>query len=247
MPIYIPMYQRTDYWWDTCPCRIAAWAEDEQRIGELTQRFTQRQKDEQVNAASMRRIVHLTLETFEPQWLHSATPIEHPYAVATAWLTRILQAEQGDYRAVEAPPAALFFYSPGKGRGKTHLAAAITNAALAAGKRAAFTEEHAYLNDCWGKPFEARNEFLTWLGDHVWLSVLDDLGQRAKASAAVADAWYELVNRRWMQARWTIITSNKTPDELLAQGTINDATYSRLAQMTKQQIILFQGTDRRLR
>ncbi len=246
VPIYVPMYQRTEYWWADCPCRLAAIADDELQREALINRYDQRQKEEKMKDDSMRRIAHLTLDTFEPGWLNSETPAQHPYAVATAWLSRILPAPHGDYRTATLPPAALYLYSPGKGRGKTHLAAAITNAARDAGKRVAFVEEHAYLQARWGRPIGEAEQLTERLGEQAWLTVIDDLGQRAKAGASVADAWYALFNRRWMQARWTIITSNRTPDELVAQGTINEATYSRIAQMTNKEIITFHGVDQRL-
>jgi DNA replication protein DnaC len=55
-----------------------------------------------------------------------------------------------------------------------------------------------------------------------------------------------VINRRWLARRWTIVTSNYTLDELEAQGTIDDATASRLRQMTRGEYLYFDGEDQRL-
>lgn len=244
--LWLPWRGQTDYWWETCPCRIAAWAEDERRKESLTARYYEAQADEKLIAEGVRRMAHLTMEQFEPQLLTSDTATSHPCAVATTWFNRILALPHGNYRDEHCPPAALYFYSPGKGRGKTHLAAAVANLARQAGKSVAFVEEHAWLEARWGRPLAEVERMTIVPGERTWLTVIDDLGQRAKASDAVADAWYALFNRRSPLARWTIITSNRTPEELRGQGTINDATYSRLVQMIRKQIVLFRGMDRRL-
>ncbi len=247
VPISVPWRDRIDYWWATCPCQAAVWAEDERAQARMAAHYHQRHKEEQLAHENLRRIAHFTLDSFEPGLLTSDTREEHPYTIATTWFDRIWGHPHGNYRDPAAPPAALFFYSPGKGRGKSHLGAALANLAAAKGKRVAFVEEHAFLQARWGRPIAEAEQFTEYIGEQTWLTVIDDLGQRAKATPSVADAWYALFNRRSMQARWTIITSNLTPDELLAQGTINDATYSRLAQMIGLQIITFHGSDQRLR
>jgi len=79
-----------------------------------------------------------------------------------------------------------------------------------------------------------------------WLTVIDDLGQKERASDTLRDAWYNVINPRWLKRGWLICTSNWTPDELVERGTINAATYSRLVQMTHGKFLTFDGADQRL-
>jgi len=144
------------------------------------------------------------------------------------------------------PRACLYFYSPGKGRGKTHLAGALLNEALGRGRHVAFADEISYIEGYWAASFEAKAAISAEPGERAWLTVIDDLGQRESTSAGLRDAWYDVVNPRWLKRGWTIITSNWTPDELLDRGTINEATYSRIVQMTRGQLVTFNGTDQRL-
>ena len=88
------------------------------------------------------------------------------------------------------------------------------------------------------------------VGDQCWLTVIDDLGKsppnNPTRKSGAQTAWYDIVNRRYLKRGWTIITSNSTLEQLAEQGTINDATYSRLAQMTRRTMIVFIGADYRL-
>lgn len=161
------------------------------------------------------------------------------------WFGLILAAgAQADYSATL--PAALFLHSPGKGRGKTHIAAGAVHAARAAHKLAVFLEESSYLARRWGCAFEDVGQVVGVPGSRAWLTVIDDLGQRAKAGESVQNVWYEVINGRWLRRGWTIITSNWTLEELATRGTIGEATYSRLRQMTRGLTVRVGGADQRL-
>ncbi len=95
--------------------------------------------------------------------------------------------------------------------------------------------------------FEQIEALVSYPADAAWLTIIDGLGEREDPPASVANAWYEVLNPRWLRGGWTIITSNHTPDELVRNGTIGDATYSRLQQMTGGYIVVFVGSDARLR
>ncbi len=117
----------------------------------------------------------------------------------------------------------------------------------ARGKLVAFLEETSYLERRWSCPLTEIERLTALPGDHAWLTVIDDLGQRGKASEAMADAWYAVINRRWLKRGWTIFTSNRFPEELVDQGTINEATFSRLMQLIGMRMVFFNGEVRRLR
>jgi hypothetical protein len=168
-------------------------------------------------------------------------------AAARRWLGLIQpHIVAPSYHDPDAPRPCLYFYSPGKGRGKTHLAGAITNTARTANRLVAFADEMAYIERYWAASLEERAKLSALPGERAWLTVLDDLGQRESTGAGLRDAWYDVVNQRWLRRGWTIITSNWTPDELLSRGTINEATYSRIVQMTRGQLVTFVGSDQRL-
>lgn len=81
----------------------------------------------------------------------------------------------------------------------------------------------------------------------AWLTVFDDMGQRESTGAGLRDAWQDLINLRHGRRGWTVITSNWKPDQLVERGTISEATYSRIVQMTHGKIYTFEGLDQRLR
>jgi hypothetical protein len=205
----------------------------------------QGEADRLLRSCGLERITHLTLASFVPQYL-AGDEEAHPYHVATDWLAEIADLPEARYDVAESPVCALFFYCPGRGRGKTHLAAALALEARRRGKLAAFVEENSFLDRLGSCPFKDREEVLRTPGERAWLTVIDDLGQKEAPSDSVRNAWYGVINRRWLARGWTIITSNYTLDQLLARKTINEATYSRLMQMTRGSYVYFDGADRRL-
>lgn len=194
------------------------------------------------------RVKDFRIATFDRSWLRTDEAGDHPVDVVTRWLEGIRGNDVGDYH--RGAPVAMYFYSDGKGRGKTHLASALAWHAYDWGYLAAFIEETSYLSQYWAAPFEDRDRLQRLIGDRAWLTVIDDLGQTKPAKrdgeSGASKAWYDITNRRWLRRGWTIITSNRTLEELADQGTINEATYSRLYQMTRGQMVVFDGADYRL-
>lgn len=235
-------------WWSECHCLRTNRERAVQAQLEAEQ-YAKRDAQERIaKQLGLFRVRDLKLDTFDPTLLHADTPGEHPHAIAKRWLETIRGASEGDYRS--GPPPALYFYSKGKGRGKTHLAAGIAWQAYDWGYLAAFLEETSYLSRYWAEDFEERDSLQTLVGDRAWLTIIDDLGQTPPAKkggeSGSAKAWYDITNRRWLKRGWTIITSNHTLEDLEQQGTINEATYSRLYQMTRGQMVVFDGDDYRL-
>lgn len=230
---------RTVRYWTECQCLGAA----AQRSTDLTARSTGYQAQQRNGTPPARRdLAAFTLDSFDPTRLEGG---EKLVKAALRWLELIAPLPVApSYR--KDPRACLYFYSPGKGRGKTHLAAALMNAAIEQDRHTAFADEISYIESYWAATFETKALLSAEPGERAWLTVLDDLGQRESTSAGLRDAWYDVVNPRWLKRGWTIITSNWTPDELLKQGTINEATYSRIVQMTRGQLVTFNGTDQRL-
>lgn len=227
-------------YWSDCRCLSEALDRDA-KIAEAIPRLLAQQHG--ALTTDLSAIEHLPLDTFDKSKLQ-ATNGGNPHDVAVRWLSRIAESARADYH--DGPPAALYFYSPGKGRGKTHLAAGIALEARKLGKFVAWCDEISYVERYWAADLEEKARLSRLMGERAWLTVLDDLGQRENTPASLRDAWYDVVNPRWLERGWTIITSNRTLDELLGHGTINDATYSRLAQMTRSRILEFVGTDQRL-
>lgn len=191
------------------------------------------------------RIARFTLDQFDPHRLNPVADI-HPYTLTSAWLAAALDQERSDRD--RGPPALLWFYSPTKGTGKTHLASACYWEAQRIGKRVAFVEELSYLSRSWNMPFgEARELLIALPGELAWLTILDDLGRRdpGRSPASTQNAWNDIVSRRYLATKWTIVTSNYTPDELQQRGTLDDASVSRIYELSRGQIIVFDGVDQR--
>lgn len=188
----------------------------------------------------------LTLDTFHAEWM--ADPA--PYDEACAWLTDAIVAQVVcGYRT--GPPAALYFHGP-RGRGKTHLAIALLLLARASGHRIAILNEAKYLHQTRSVEFGPAFEHLVAEpGERAWLTVFDDIGKYKPTSEAdrarVQNAWYGVLDRRYNRRRWSILTSEKTLDQLVDQGTLDDALYSRLYEMTRGIELPFDGPDQRLR
>ncbi len=238
------------------------WARCHTREAAITARLRahdeeqQAQHEEQARTVYARRVRQsglgalngMTLQTFHRSWLTPSPDGTHPLDVVTAWLRDVVDyGGSANYRDVHSPPACLFLHSGGKGRGKTHLAAALGWQALALGKPVAFIEELSYLRRRQSCPFEEIDALVDLPAGVAWLTIIDDLGQYTNPPPSTANYWYEVLNPRWLHGAWTIITSNHTPDELLRNGTIGDATYSRLQQMTGGYLVDVVGSDARLR
>lgn len=236
----------TVYMWRPCDTCSARWEREDAAIAAGDAAARQAQAERELGDTGLKRIEQFTFDTFDASLLRSRNRSEHPALVARTWLQSIRDRPRGNLQDEQALATALYFYSPGKGRGKTHLAGAIANAAREYGKVVAFLEETSYLERRWSCHISEIEKLTAVPGDRAWLTVIDDLGQRGKATESVADAWYAVINRRWLNAGWTIFTSNLQPHELLEQGTINEATYSRLMHLIRKQVLFFAGDDQRL-
>jgi len=183
-----------------------------------------------------------TLDTFDPSRLTNGDKL---VAAGQRWLDQIGGLPFAD-RSYADPRCCLYFYSAGKGRGKTHLAAALALAARAADKAISIVDEISYAEQYWAADLEHKRDLALAPGQRAWLTVFDDLGSRENTPAGLRDFWYDLIGPRWLKRGWTIITSNWTLDELVARGTIDDRVYSRLNQMTGGKLVTFDGVDQRL-
>jgi hypothetical protein len=235
------------YIWRICEAQRAAWKVSDTHIAALDAEQRQANAERALGDPGLSRIAHLLLDSFDPDRLRVQFGCENPHTHLCDWLDAIRLLPSGDYH--RGPPVALHLYYAGKGTGKTHLAAGAALRARSWGKLAVFIEETSYLTRSWSVPFEEKERMVALPGDLAWLTVIDDLGQNApgRDPTAVQRTWYDVINRRWLRRGWSIITSNKTLDELMTQGTLSEAAYSRLHQMTRGEVVLMEGDDQRLR
>lgn len=235
-------------YWSDCTCVTTGLAEDQARRSQVAEYGRRRAADQLAEALGLKRVEQFQMESFDRDRL--ITPDgdgSHPLDIAKAWVDSLEGLEQSNFR--HGPPPALYFYSQGKGRGKTHLASAIAWEMYNRGFLTAFIEETSYLRSYWGAEWDQRDQYQKLLA-RVRLLVIDDLGQNKptikNGESGAAKAWYDIFNERWLGMGWNIITSNYTLEDLEQNGTISMATYSRIYQMTRGQMVLFDGTDYRL-
>ncbi len=237
---YVNAMGRSLRYWTECSCIVGA----VERSNARSAAAVELQADMRVPpvVSDVRAIQDFTLDTFDAARLVGGDKL---LGAGRAWLEKALTLPYAD-RSYDNPRCCLFFYSPGKGRGKTHLAGGIALAARAAGKLVAFTDEISFIERYWAASLEQRAQIAHLPAEQAWLTVFDDMGSRENTPAGVRDAWYDLIGPRWLKRGWTIITSNRTLDELVDHGTIDDRIYSRLYQMTQGKIVTFDGSDQRL-
>ena len=237
---YVNAVGRSLRYWTECACIVGAWGRAQERSAASVGFAAALRVAPTVS--DVRAIADFTLDTFDASRLAGGDKL---LRAAREWLDRALALPYAD-RSYDNPRACLYFYSPGKGRGKTHLAAGIALAARAVGKLVAFTDEISFLERYWAASLEERAQIAHLPAEQAWLTVFDDMGSRENTPPGVRDAWYDLIGPRWMRRGWTIITSNRTLDELVEHDTIDDRIYSRLYQMTQGKIVTFDGSDQRL-
>lgn len=124
------------------------------------------------------------------------------------------------------------------GVGKSHAAAAAVRPRFAAGTSLVFVPVGELLDSLdWRRPESAETmERLC----QVDLLVVDDLGTE-RANEWTGERLYLVVNRRWLDMRPTIITSNLEPRDLAE--AVGPRTYSRLAHDATSLVLT--GEDRR--
>mgnify|MGYP003441100852 FL=1 len=226
-------------YWSDCPC-IGQAAD---RAAQLAADSTRLQAAQRVEVVSDPiDISRFTFETFDPELLTNGVQLVN---IAAGWLEKVSPFHVAPSYD-EKPVACLYFHSPGKGRGKTHLAAAIVNEVRAHRRSAVLIDELDYIERYWAATMEAKAQ-MSDLPAKAWLTVFDDMGQRESTGPGLRDAWQDLVNPRWGRRGWSVITSNWTPDQLAENGTISGATYSRIVEMTHGKIYTFDGPDHRMR
>lgn len=240
-----------DTWhpWEPCACdaqrerrRVALEAEAAQRESEQRRR----ELAALLEGIGLDQVADMTLARFDPRRLRD-TDVPHPYPIAAEWLAEVMDRPRADYHDRSSPRAGLFFYSPADepGRGKTHLAAALGHEIARQHALVAFLHEHAFTGRAWALSFEAKETAFAVPGDRAWLTIVDDMGRRPPGDG-VRSVYDDLINRRWLARRWLIVTSNYLPDELRDRGTLTAAAHSRLMQMTRGEVVFFDGDDQRL-
>lgn len=237
----------TFFVWNVCQATQHAWDTSDSRIVKMDAEKRQAAAEQALGDPGLARIARFTLATFDPDRLRVQLGYENPHGRVLDWLHSIRDLPFGNYH--HGPPVALHLYYPGKGTGKTHLAAGAALATRAMGKLAVFIEEVSYLERCWAADFADKERLSMLPGEQAYLTVIDDLGQNrpGRDPTGVQKVWYNVINRRWSKCGWTIITSNKTLEELMDQGTLSEAAYSRLYQMTRGEVVLMDADDQRLR
>lgn len=235
--------------WNVCQAMQQRWDAGDAQIAKSKEQFWKRQSEAEtfMGTPGLEQIARFQLTDFDPDRLQVTLGNENPYHAVLDWLAAIRDLAHGDYHS--GPPVALHLYFSGKGTGKTHLAAGAALAARAMGKLTVFIEEVSYMERAWAADFAAKERLSMLPGESSWLTVIDDLGQKrpGRDPVGIQNAWYNVINRRWLKAGWTIITSNQTLEELLDQGTLSEAAYSRLYQMTRGEVLLMEAPDQRLR
>ena len=237
------------YVWRLCEKLRMAWSARDAATARRDAETRQADAERALGDPGLARIAHLKLETYNPDLLRVRFGHENPHGLVCDWLEKIRASAEGDYH--RGPPVALYLYFPGKGTGKTHLAAGAVNRARGWGRLSVFVEEASYISHAWSAPLKDREQLAALPGDLAWLTAIDDMGQLPPRASddtnGIEKLWYDVINRRWLRRRWTIFTSNRTPEELYEQATINDATLSRLLQMTRGEVVLVEGDDQRRR
>lgn len=227
-------------YWSDCSC----WLAECDRIAARNSSAQDHASDYRADPilSDVRAYQGFTFDSFDSSRLVGGDKL---VAAARRWLEQASALSVAD-RSYADPLCCLFFYSGGKGRGKTHLASAVAMAARALGKTISIVDETGFLESYWAADFDKKQQLTAGPSEKAWLSVFDDMGSREKTPEGLRDLWYDLIGPRWLKRGFTIVTSNWTLDELAARGTIDDRVYSRLFQMTGGKIVTFDGVDQRL-
>lgn len=137
------------------------------------------------------------------------------------------------------PQSAKWFTAVGQvGSGKTMLASCIANELLHVGwkvKMKSWPEVARYTSADYYKEKETLKEY-----QEAPVLYLDDLFKGSPTTREISMA-YEIINHRYKNNMPTIITSEKTPDEMIA---IDEAIWSRIHQMSAPNGLVVIGKDR---
>jgi DNA replication protein DnaC len=147
-----------------------------------------------------------------------------------------LGIELARWSGLDEPPNLVLLGAVGVG--KTHAAAGAVRVRFGLGASLTFLPVGELLDSLdWRRPDSAQTMERLCTVD---LLVIDDLGTE-RSNEWTGERLYLVVNRRWLDKRPTIITSNMDPDQLIE--AVGERTYSRLAHDATA--LRFTGEDRR--
>ena len=174
-----------------------------------------------IGAMTRDRVTAFTFENFDPDGLNLDTA--QRASLRGAFLKARDWAES---------PEGWFVLMGGTGCGKTHLAAAIGNARLAAGDRVAFVNVPDLL-DALRPGREGDAVALLTTIREVPLLILDDLGAQ-KSTPWAEEKLYQLLNHRHLARLHTVVTTNQGLGEMEPRiaSRLADSDVSRLQEIT---------------
>lgn len=140
---------------------------------------------------------------------------------------------------VDAPAARNLVLLGPTGTGKTHAAAAVARALHAQGWELDFVPVVELLDEL--RPGGREGALENYAS--ATLLLLDDLGAE-RPTDWTGERMYALVNRRWLEERPTLVTSNLGPDEL--EAAVGSRVFSRLVG-NDAVVVKMTGPDRRRR
>ncbi|MEI6137209.1 MAG: ATP-binding protein [Chloroflexota bacterium] len=174
-----------------------------------------------IGAMTRDRVAAFTFEEFDPDGLNldaaQRASLRGAFLKARDWADS---------------PEGWFVLMGGTGCGKTHLAAAIANARLAAGDRVAFVNVPDLLDALRpGREGDAVT-LLTTIRE-VPLLILDDLGAQ-KSTPWAEEKLYQLLNHRHLARLHTVVTTNQGLGEMEPRiaSRLADSDVSRLQEIT---------------
>ena len=161
--------------------------------------------------------------------LTASLPERYRGYLTTPLPTGVLEANPNAKAAMAHMSLEGFVYLTGDAdAGKTHWAIRQGQRFLTAGKSVLFVDETDYFARLFGE-FSGKGDAPDLISPD--LVIYDDLGKQ-KPSEFMLQKLYQLINGRWSRQKALVITSNFTPDQVLARLTddpiVADALHSRL-------------------
>jgi DNA replication protein DnaC len=190
---------------DSLPERVRVRLTDEELSAVLELEGSQSPLFQRVGALSLELLREMTFENFDAQRA-DLTPDQR---------ARLVAAFTNARRFAEDPQGWLLLTGP-CGTGKTHLAAAIANARLAAGKPVYFAvvpDLLDHLRSTFAPDSPVRYDGLFETVRTAPLLILDDLGAHSSSPWA-EEKLYQLINYRYNARLPTVFTTNCRPEDL---------------------------------
>lgn len=161
------------------------------------------------------------------------------YFVKYQWQKEAKEKAQSYVTYIGNPQSSRWFTAIGQvGSGKTLLASCVANDLLRRGysvKMKSWPEVARYTSADYYKEKETLKEY-----QEAQVLYLDDLFKGSPTTREISLA-YEILNYRYKNGMPTIITSEKTPDQMIA---IDEAIWSRMHQMSNPNGLVIVGKDR---